>query len=204
MSKPILEHIGYYKVKKTIKQLFFKWKILLEDYSKRTATAKAIKALTDNLLSPMNNNTDIIVSLTSYGDRVVKTLPFTLYSLLTQTLLPGRIVCWLDQQNWNNDNLPHILKKLQRAGVDFCYTDDLRSYKKLIPALKQYPNNVIITVDDDMYYNSHTIEWLVDAYLKSDKQTVIGTFGRMESSVNGTYVPYNQWITPPQKDGGLR
>ena len=108
--------------------------------------------------------------------------------------MPNRIVVWLDNVNWNEANLPSALKKLQTLGVEFYFVEDLRSYKKLIPSLKMFPNNVIITVDDDLYYNKRTVEWLMKSYENSDKHAVFGTWAyEARVSEDGRYLPYSQW-----------
>lgn len=196
----ILLSLGYYSVKKTVKDYFFKRRILREDAARKREIEDAINRLSKPILEGEKAN--VIVSLTSYGARVEDALPYTLFSLLTQTVLPDKIIVWLDNTNWSDDALPLILKKLQTLGVEIRYTDDIRSYKKLIPALAAFPNSVIITVDDDMYYNPHLVEWLLDAYENSDKHTVLGTCGARVVSSGNRYLPYNQWqeAGPDDKD----
>jgi len=193
MAYKILQIVGYYKIKKRIKHRLFCKRLIREDTAKKRNIQAQIMAMDRSRLYRNNNANDIIVSLTSYGVRVNDTLPYTLYSLLQQSYMPNRIVVWLDNVNWNEDKLPEVLKKLQSLGVEFYYVDDLRSYKKLIPALKKFPHNTIITVDDDMYYNNQLIKWLVDANNEYGGKSVIGTWGVVEEMVNGKYLPYSQW-----------
>lgn len=193
MPYKILEITGYYRIKKSLKHKLFCRRLLKEDALRKRNTLKALDQLHGNQLSRKSNEEDLIVSLTSYGVRVSDTLPYTLYSLLQQTKMPNRIVVWLDNVNWNDDNLPEPLKKCKELGVEYYYVEDIRSYKKLIPALKMFPDNVIITVDDDLYYNSQIVEWLWDAYEKSDKRTVLGTWAYCAKEENGNYLPYSQW-----------
>lgn len=196
MANKILEVLGYYRAKKRIKHRRFCRRLKKEDAQRKADTLKQIYALQESRLKRFDNEDDVIVSLTSYGDRVSDTLPFTLYSLLQQTRMPNRIVVWLDNVNWNEANLPPALKKLQTLGIEFYFVEDLRSYKKLIPALKMFPNNVIITVDDDLYYNKRTVEWLMKAYENSGKHTVFGTWAYMARvSEDGRYLPYSKWKT---------
>ena len=101
---------------------------------------------------------NVVVSLTSYGRRVSKSVPYTIFSILKQTVEPEEIVLWLDYDNWNKDNLPFSLRRMiewKRLKVMFC--KDIRSYKKLIPALEEYSDKAIVTVDDDVYYSSNLI-----------------------------------------------
>ena len=193
MAYKILDILGYYRIKKELKHRFFCKKLLREDARKKKNVVEAVATMHGVQLSKKGDETDIIVSLTSYGVRVNDTLPYTLYSLLQQTRKPNRIVVWLDEVNWREDNLPPILKTFKALGVEFFFVEDIRSYKKLIPALKVFPNNVIITVDDDWYYNDHTVEWLLNDYQQSDRRTVFGTWGYCSSSTKNMYDPYNTW-----------
>lgn len=127
-----------------------------------------------NLLSipyGLNDGADrkekVIVSLTSYGRRVSKILPYTIVSLLRQTYKPDMIILWLDSDNWNENNLPDKLFRLKDKGLTIKYCKDIKSYKKLIPALEMFPNDIIITCDDDIYYKKNMIERLVFAYSKN-------------------------------------
>ena len=50
-----------------------------------------------------NEQTDVIVSLTSYGRRVEKgVVCYSVYSILRQTLQPQRIILWLSKTEWND------------------------------------------------------------------------------------------------------
>lgn len=196
MLQKILEIIGYYRIKKTLKHRIFCNRLKREDAQRKESVVQAIYTLEGDQLYRNNDKSDIIVSLTSYGVRVEDTLPYALYSLLRQTHMPNRIVVWLDNINWNEEKLPPVLKKLETLGVEFYFVEDLRSYKKLIPALKMFPDNVIITVDDDLYYNKKTLEWLTNAYENSDKNTVFGTWAyTARISDEGSYLPYSYWKT---------
>ena len=114
----------------------------------------------------------IVVSLTSYGRRVSKVAPYAIISLLRQTCKPDVIVLWLDSDQWNDDNLPPRLARLREKGLAIRYCPDrIKSYTKLIPSLKAYPNDIIITVDDDIYYSKKMVEILFRSY-ESNLQAV--------------------------------
>lgn len=110
---------------------------------------------------------DVIVSLTSYGRRVSDSVVYyTLVSLLRQKLQPSRIILWLAQDEWSDETLPKKLLKMKKKGIEICYCKDYRSYKKLIPTLAIYPNKNIVTVDDDIIYNSSMILKMWEAHKK--------------------------------------
>lgn len=109
----------------------------------------------------------IVVSLTSFPERiniVVKTIK----TLLTQTLKPDVIVLWLAQEQFPNkeNDLPEELLALRDFGLTIDWYKDIRSYKKIIPSIKKYPNAIVITTDDDIYYAPDTIETLYNSYLE--------------------------------------
>lgn len=135
----------------------------------------------------------VVVSLTSYGRRVSAVLPYTIVSLLRQTYKPDVVVLWLDYDNWNDDNLPKSLKKLQKKGLTIRYCEDLKSYKKLIPALETYPDALIITVDDDIYYKRNMVERLVKAYEDDSRFIYSHRAHEIKFAPNGDLLPYNSW-----------
>ena len=184
---------GYYDLKARLKRKKYFRSLIQSDNRKKEEIRQKIYALNDNLLHRQNNAADIIVSVTSFGRRVEDSLPYALYSIFSQTKLPNRIVLYLDNQNWNDEKLPGIIKHLKKLGLEVYYCDDYRSYKKLIPALKQFPDNAIITIDDDIYYADGLIEALINEYRQSDKKTVICHWACIQEKRNGKFIPYSQW-----------
>ena len=79
---------------------------------------------------------------------------------------PDIIILNLDEKEWNNDNLPKCLLWLKEKGLTINFTRDIRSYTKLIPTLKLYPNEIIISVDDDIVYSKHLIKSLFNEYTR--------------------------------------
>ena len=110
------------------------------------------------------NNENIIVSLTSFGSRLNE-VHITIESLLNQTMPPNKIVLWLDEKY--RDSITIFLKRQLKRGLEIEFCKDIGSYTKLIPCLKMYPKDIIITVDDDIIYSFDFIEHLVDAYNKN-------------------------------------
>jgi hypothetical protein len=127
-------------------------------------------------IKPTNRNPRIIVSLTSIPTRF-NTLHLVIRSILNQSTLPDKIVLWLSPEykkfgSCSLENLPKSLLKLQKRGLEIYWTKDIGSYRKLLPSLKKFPQDIIITIDDDIFYFRHTIKPLYDAYLKHGKNSV--------------------------------
>lgn len=191
----LLYKIGWYAFHKRWSDKYFYAQLKNEDSRKKKQILLNLPSI-PSLYERLENQTirtGLIVSLTSYGKRVKDSLPYALYSLLTQSVVPDEIVVYLDREHWSNQNLPLILREMQNKDVKFRYVEDIKSYKKLIPALQDFPDSPILTVDDDFYYNSSIIEWLNEEYIKSDKKTIIGSWGCVPEKRNGHYLPYSMW-----------
>jgi glycosyltransferase involved in cell wall biosynthesis len=136
----------------------------------------------------------IIVSLTSFPARI-KTAHLAISTLLTQSLKPDEVILWLAESQFpgKERDLPEELLGLQKYGLTIDWYEDLKSYKKLIPALERYPNDIIVTVDDDVYYSRKSIEKLFQSYL-SDKNSIHCLRGRRASLDNNQEItPYRDW-----------
>lgn len=135
----------------------------------------------------------VIVSLTSYGRRVEDVVHYTIISLLRQTYKPDEIVLWLDHDHWNDQNLPASIVRLKPYGLTVRYCKDIRSYTKLIPALHAYPDSLIITCDDDIYYGSNMVERLISAYQQDPSRIYTHRAHTVGFDPQGGLQPYNDW-----------
>lgn len=135
----------------------------------------------------------IIISLTSYPDRMYD-LKYTLYSLLHQSLKPDRIILWLAREqfpNGENDIAPSLLALLEN-GLSIMWCEDIKSYKKLIPSLEAFPDAVLVTADDDVYYPENWLESLYNSYLEFPECIHCHRAHRVAISGNG-FVSYQDW-----------
>ena len=136
-------------------------------------------------------NHDIIVSLTTYGKRIYD-VAFTIESIMQQSMKPNRIILWLDQ-SFENKQIPSSLVKQQSRGLEIVFCKDIRSYTKLVPALCQFPNDAIITIDDDCLYDFDVIEKLIKAYVEDSQYIYCLRCHKMTFDKKGTIMPYNKW-----------
>ena len=148
------------------------------------------------------NSADVVVSLTSYGRRVKSNVVYyTIVSLLRQRLQPARIILWLADNEWNDDTIPSKLKNLKNKGVEICYCEDIRSYKKLIPTLQKYPNNAIVTVDDDVIYSNDTISVLLKAHQLYPADIICLHAAKIKVE-NGVPCDYKSWPDLSKDESG--
>lgn len=134
---------------------------------------------------------DIIVSLTTYGKRLY-VVHRTIETLMEQTMKANRIILWLSN-DLKDSSMPEMLNRLVLRGLEIRFCEDLRSYKKLIPTLELYPNEVIITVDDDVLYERTLLEHLIKGY-QANPDMVIATRCRFITfGGNNKLAPYKDW-----------
>lgn len=113
----------------------------------------------------------IIVSLTTYPARI-NSARQTIESILAGTKMPDKIVLYLAKPQFPNRKLPKDLTDLAKKHPIFEIRwtgKDTKPYKKLIPALKDFPNDVIITIDDDIVYPRDQIATLLRCHRKYPK-----------------------------------
>ncbi len=138
----------------------------------------------------------LIISLTSYRPRF-RFLHLTLKSLLEQTILPDVIALWVAESEIGD--LPEsVLSLKDRITVIPC--EDLRSYKKIIPALDRYKNAYIINCDDDLYYPRDLFADLVCGAKKYKNCVVARVVHRFRHLSGGGIAPSIEWSFDVQDD----
>lgn len=134
---------------------------------------------------------EVVVSLTTYGKRLFD-VSFTIESLMQQTRKPNRIILWLGNE-LKTTKLPSSLELQKKRGLEIRFTEDIKSYKKLIPALVSFPEAVIITVDDDVIYDYDIIDRMISSYMKTPDRIHACRVHKMVFNKKGTLDPYNTW-----------
>jgi hypothetical protein len=126
-------------------------------------------------------------------------LHLTLACLLDQTVKADRVILWVAHDD--RRLLPKRVVRLERRGLEIRNCDDLRSYKKLIPALEAFPAAFVATADDDTYYSADWLELLVDGV---DASTITcHRAHRLVLDADGKLAPYLDWDFDVQ-DGRAR
>jgi hypothetical protein len=133
---------------------------------------------------------DLIVSLTSYPPRYAA-LALTLRCLLTQSLVPDRVILWVTPDDL--PLLPDNVRQLTAHGLEIFPCDELGSYKKIIPALVRFPKAAIVTADDDLYYASDWLAQLVAEWEKRPQVIACHRAHHIHRTAAGLFHPYGQW-----------
>ena len=139
-----------------------------------------------------------IVSLATMSARLPRA-HFALRSLLAQTVLPKKIVVYLSEEELGGKTLPLSLRSLGAANdlLEFRFLpNNHRSYNKIIPALKDFDDDSIVTADDDVIYPLTWLETLL-AGSRDEPAAIICHWARKLPLSLGARAPdYKRWPNP--------
>ncbi len=133
-----------------------------------------------------------IVSLTTHGKRI-RTVHLTIESIGNGSILPSRIILWLDNVEAFR-NRPCPLRRLEERGLEIKLTGNYGPHTKYFPFLESTETfeTPLVTADDDMLYPKSWLGRLVSS-LHGDSK-VIHCYRAHEIRIaNGTIAPYCSW-----------
>jgi len=139
---------------------------------------------------PHGLSAPLVISLTSYPARFDK-LPLTIKCLLTQSMAADHVILWV--AHGDKSALTQDILDLQSKGLEIAYCEDIRSFKKIVPTLKRYPESFVVTADDDLYYWPTWLEELVRAYTGNLDEAICHRAHRIRLSKKGLPMPYREW-----------
>lgn len=145
----------------------------------------------------------IIVSLTTTANRITLCRS-TLFSLVTQSILPDKIIVNLSKEPYLRDdgivesNIFDLLTKgiaeQYRNTIVLSWVDNTGPYRKLIPTLKESEDfDVIITADDDIFYGKGWLEILLSNFDPAAKTIHAGRVRKKNRHILGGYTGYLYW-----------
>ncbi|GAB81439.1 hypothetical protein EB105725_14_00040 [Shimwellia blattae DSM 4481 = NBRC 105725] len=145
-----------------------------------------------NINEMSNKLDDVIVSLTTHGQRI-DTVHITIESILNGDFVPKRLILWLDNAQVYN-NLPESLSRLKKRGVEIFLTKNYGPHTKYYPYIKlNLSEGYLVTADDDIIYPKN---WLSLLYkYGNNKKGVIFCFRAHEIKFKetGEFDNYNLW-----------
>ncbi len=139
----------------------------------------------------------LTVSFTSYPARI-RFVPAVLSSLLKQSRPADRIVLYLSENQFpqKQAELPDSLLKAEKEKQLLIrwVSGDLKPHKKYYYAFQEYPNDIIVTVDDDVHYSPDLLEQLWQAHLRYPGAVVAGRTHLITLDRDGQPDRYARWI----------
>lgn len=165
-----------------------------DDYFEKLVAAyyRLVKCTRTGINRKYPRKRKVIISMTSIPSRIDKVW-ITMESLLRQTYKPDKILLWLARDEFQNVQLPSKLTEQTSRGVEIKYCDNIKSYKKFYFTAKEYSNDYIVVVDDDVIYAENMLKELIQTYRKN-KGCVICHRSHYIKIQNGKLRPYNRWI----------
>lgn len=135
----------------------------------------------------MNN---IIVSLTSFPAAIDYAI-LAVKSILQGKVLPDKLVLYLTFDQFKDRDIPEELRALERESDIFeirDYPNEIRSYRKLFPALKDFPDDVIVTIDDDVHYDKDMLKDMLEMHRRFPTSVIAN-----RAKVADISSPYRKW-----------
>lgn len=170
---------------------------IIQLYSLPSINRQEIESKTENLrhsgVTDAARSPRLIVSLTSYPKRMYD-IHLCLYSLLTQSLKPDKLILWLKKDEFpeGEADVPLKVKQLTNYGLEIRWCNNYKSYSKIIPALEVFPDDIIVTADDDIYYPADWLEKLYQSYMCHGKGIYAHRCHHIKLTENGI-APYAEW-----------
>lgn len=135
-----------------------------------------------------------VVSLTSFPRRIDNVWQ-VIECLKRQSITPDKILLYLSKTQFPNlDDVPEtIISRIDALFEVRLVTDDLRSYKKFYYSFQEFNNDLVLLVDDDIYYPLDMVESMLKTYL-DNPQKVICRFGyEMKFDQSHRLMNYIKW-----------
>ena len=169
--------------------------LILEFYYHICSTIRKTTGITNDKRAPL-----IIVSFTTIPERIDRVY-LTVETLLQQSIKPDRIILWLSESNFSDEYLKNKscstrrLLNQKNRGLNIEYCKDIRSHKKILYTLKRYPEAIIISADDDIYYPKNWLKELYKSYIDNPKYVHCYMARSMRKATENSLLPRSQWLS---------
>lgn len=132
----------------------------------------------------------VIVSLTSFPTAIAY-VSKAVESVLRGSVLPDKVVLYLFKGEFQENKPPQDLLKLaerdSRFEIRYCDMN-MRSYLKLVPALSDFPEDIIVTIDDDINYHRNMLRDLLKLHSEVPEAIIAHRVRKIKLST-----PYKKW-----------
>lgn len=110
----------------------------------------------------------VIISMTSFPAAITYAAK-AVKSILDGSVLPDKVVLYLTFSRFKDGRIPDSLRLLSENNPVFEVRNqvvDIGPYQKLIPALADFPEAIIVTIDDDITYHKNMLRDLLRMHSK--------------------------------------
>lgn len=137
----------------------------------------------------------LIVSMTSFPARI-EAAAKVVKQMMIQTIRPDEIILWLSEEQFpeKEKQLPQELLDLRGYGLTIGWCQgDMKAYKKFLPAMKAYPEDLIMIIDDDLVYPVDFVEKLYEAHQHFPDGIIASRVHEIGLDEQGKIAPYGTW-----------
>lgn len=142
------------------------------------------------LLASNTQKQQVVISMASFPEAIPYAVQ-AIRSILNGSVLPDKLILYLTFSQFAENGIPESLKLLSEGSPVFeirNYDRDIRSYRKLIPALIDFPEAIIVTVDDDVAYHRHMLRDLLELHARIPDAVLAHRVKRIKLGQ-----PYRSW-----------
>lgn len=138
----------------------------------------------------------VLVSLTSYPRRI----PYAVHSvetLLHQTVPADEIHLNLVRSEFEgaSPDLMDAIAQMESAGILVDWQDDnLKPHNKYFWTMREHPDDVVITVDDDIVYPATLVQSLLEGHFRHPDAVISNRTHVVISEGSERLAPYKEWI----------
>ena len=134
----------------------------------------------------------IVVSI-SYDnkDEIFDDLELSLYSLLNQTVCPDKIILWLSDK-YKLTDLPYEITRYIKNGLEIKFCDNLNPYTKLLKAIKDNKNSIIVTAETNIFYPKNWLAKLYHSYISNPQDVHANRVHKLDI-IDNNITPFKNW-----------
>lgn len=136
---------------------------------------------------------NLVLSMTTYPKRI-NDAHYAIFSIFNQSILPEKFILWLTRDEFPmlEQGIPDSILQFKKFGLEIRFTDAMRSFQKIIPTLRDFPNSVVVTADDDIFYSSDWLKIFYESYLEDPSKIYAHRMHRVEV-INDKIASYRYW-----------
>lgn len=138
---------------------------------------------------------NLVVSLTTWPKRI-NLVHKVIDNMLTQTRRPDKVVLYLSKKEFPDRKLPATLRIRLERDPRFIvrFTGDLGSHKKYYRVFKDFPDSVVVLVDDDIVYPKTMLRDLMIHYRRTPHVVTCLRSHTIAMTRRKEFAPYMEWM----------
>ncbi len=138
----------------------------------------------------------LMVSISTSSENI-NDVQYTIYSLLNQEVKPDKVILCLNKNEFPDEelDLPKNILRFKRNGLSIRFFEDEISFASIIPIITEYPNDIVVTANDNIFYPRNWLKTLYEEN-KRNENTIIG-YNALTINVDaeGNVSDYSTWTT---------